>query len=309
MPFLHPKFAARCGHRALISYIPDFEYTEVASYEYDAWGNILSQSGSMAEKNPLRYRGYYYDSETGFYYLQSRYYDPANRRFVNADTYASTGQGFAGTNMFAYCNNNPVMYTDPAGESIIAVIIGVIVGIGLAVGLSGCTTTNPYPDAPPDFVYYPAEARRDGNQAGPNCYGYVSGNELFIDPGTFALSQGRYFSPMRESIDQPYTREIMIASVATDCSARGRSVRVLTSPSGIRDGEQLVVCKLYEGGTNYHFAMQLSDGSWADKFGTDASRWNEIDGLADTWTITSGNKTWVFDSPSIYFAFGPITGG
>ena len=89
----------------------------VAAYEYDAWGNILSQSGSMADKNPLRYRGYYYDAETGFYYLQSRYYDPANRRFINADTYASTGQGFVGTNMFAYCNNNPVIYADPTGAA------------------------------------------------------------------------------------------------------------------------------------------------------------------------------------------------
>ena len=47
----------------------------------------------MAGINPLRYRGYYYDTETGFYYLQSRYYDPEHRRFINADTYASTGQG------------------------------------------------------------------------------------------------------------------------------------------------------------------------------------------------------------------------
>ena len=92
--------------------------SEVASYAYDAWGNILSQSGSMADKNPLRYRGYYYDSETGFYYLQSRYYDPANRRFINADSYASTGQGFIGTNMFAYCNNNPIRYADHNGRSL-----------------------------------------------------------------------------------------------------------------------------------------------------------------------------------------------
>ncbi len=63
----------------------------VANYEYDAWGNILLQSGEMASINPLRYRGYYYDTETGFYYLQSRYYDPVNRRFINADSYASTG--------------------------------------------------------------------------------------------------------------------------------------------------------------------------------------------------------------------------
>ena len=61
-----------------------------ATYTYDAWGNVLSQSGSMASTNPLRYRGYYHDSETGFYYLQSRYYDPATRRFINADSYAST---------------------------------------------------------------------------------------------------------------------------------------------------------------------------------------------------------------------------
>ena len=88
----------------------------VANYEYDAWGNILSQSGELAYINPLRYRGYYYDVETGFYYLQSRYYDPANRRFINADSYASTGQGFVGTNMFAYCGNNPVSRYDIGGE-------------------------------------------------------------------------------------------------------------------------------------------------------------------------------------------------
>ena len=74
----------------------------VAQYTYDAWGNLLDSGGNLAEVNPLRYRGYYYDNETGFYYLQSRYYDPQNRRFMNADSYQSTGQGFIGTNMFAY---------------------------------------------------------------------------------------------------------------------------------------------------------------------------------------------------------------
>ena len=93
----------------------DQDGAEAAAYTYDAWGNILSQSGSMASANPLRYRGYYHDSETGFYYLQSRYYDPKNHRFINADVYASTGQGFVGTNMFAYCGNNPMCYSDPDG--------------------------------------------------------------------------------------------------------------------------------------------------------------------------------------------------
>ena len=100
----------------LVWYIPNFEYKEVASYTYDAWGNILTATGELAEINPLRYRGYYYDNETGFYYLQSRYYDPENHRFINADGYASTGQGFIGHNMFAYCLNCPVIYTDPSGH-------------------------------------------------------------------------------------------------------------------------------------------------------------------------------------------------
>ena len=94
----------------------DASGAEVASYEYDAWGNILSQSGGMASANPLRYRGYYYDTETGFYYLQSRYYDPATRRFINADVYSSTDSSDAvSCNMFAYCGNNPVFREDANG--------------------------------------------------------------------------------------------------------------------------------------------------------------------------------------------------
>ena len=100
--------------------------TPVASYCYDAWGKILSSSGDLAELTPLRYRGYVYDQETGFYYVESRYYDPAIGRFINADSYASTGAGVIGCNMFAYSNNNPVLYADPAGHSFIltCVIVG-----------------------------------------------------------------------------------------------------------------------------------------------------------------------------------------
>ena len=74
-----------------------------AQYAYDAWGNIIAMSGTLAELNPLRYRGYVYDQETGFYYLQSRYYDPVVGRFISADAYISTGRGTIGCNMFAYC--------------------------------------------------------------------------------------------------------------------------------------------------------------------------------------------------------------
>ena len=87
-----------------------------AEYIYSPWGEIISAEGDLAEINPLRYRGYYYDSETGFYYLQSRYYDPENHRFINADTESSTGQGFIGTNAFVYVLNNPVALADSGGD-------------------------------------------------------------------------------------------------------------------------------------------------------------------------------------------------
>ena len=89
-----------------------------AEYVYSPWGEVISAEGDLAEINPLRYRGYYYDSETGFYYLRSRYYDPENHRFINADSYASTGQGFLGTNTFAYCNNSPIQFSDATGRII-----------------------------------------------------------------------------------------------------------------------------------------------------------------------------------------------
>ena len=97
------------------------QYGEVIRYEYDAWGKPISTYYAATPYhdamyyNPLRYRGYIYDNETGFYYLQSRYYDPVVGRFINSDSYASTGTGVLGYNMFAYCNNNPSNKVDYYG--------------------------------------------------------------------------------------------------------------------------------------------------------------------------------------------------
>ena len=100
-------------------------YTEsgrkILEYTYDAWGNhsvtwtYLTMETLLAGTNPFRYRGYYYDTDTQLYYLQSRYYNPATGRFINADGLVSTGQGLLGYNMYVYCNNNPVMRYDPTG--------------------------------------------------------------------------------------------------------------------------------------------------------------------------------------------------
>ena len=91
----------------------------VVQYTYDSWGKPISVTGTLAStlgvNQPFRYRGYVYDAETGWYYLQSRYYDPSIGRFISADVYLSTGQGVLGHNAFAYCLNNPVNMSDPTG--------------------------------------------------------------------------------------------------------------------------------------------------------------------------------------------------
>ncbi len=100
------------------------------SYTYNSWGKVLSVVGpngtpsltdytNPANINPFRYRGYYYDAENQLYWLQSRFYDPSTGRFINADGYVSTGQGLLGTNMFLYCNNNPVIFADYTGGMLV----------------------------------------------------------------------------------------------------------------------------------------------------------------------------------------------
>ncbi|MCL2540593.1 MAG: RHS repeat-associated core domain-containing protein [Firmicutes bacterium] len=92
------------------------------SYQYDAWGNttILADPLGVANWNPFRYRGYYQDQESGFYYLNSRYYDPEIGRFINADDpvvlFLTAGM-CGGANLYAYCGNNPVMRVDYSGYS------------------------------------------------------------------------------------------------------------------------------------------------------------------------------------------------
>ena len=101
-----------------------------AKYTYDAWGNILSVTdgqgndvsgnpGHIANVNPLRYRGYYFDQETGFYYLHTRYYDPKAGRFINADNpglVTTSPMALSDKNLFAYCDNNSINRSDNSGH-------------------------------------------------------------------------------------------------------------------------------------------------------------------------------------------------
>ena len=115
--------------------LSDTNGTVVVEYAYDAWGNPLSVTGTgsstIGQKNPFRYRGYFYDIETGLYYLQSRYYSPKIGRFVCADSQLNVENNLLGCNLFAYCNNNPMQYSDPDGHLpflLITAAIGALVG-------------------------------------------------------------------------------------------------------------------------------------------------------------------------------------
>lgn len=112
----------------------------VAKYEYDAYGNIISiyedSNDDFAKLNPIRYKGYYYDIETRLYYLQSRYYDPEIGAFISPDSVEYLDyENIGGLNLYTYCNNNPVMYSDGDGHF---AIISFLVGLGIS-SLIGAT--------------------------------------------------------------------------------------------------------------------------------------------------------------------------
>ena len=123
-----------------VMYMVDANGTKVAEYKYDPFGKVITATGSMAAINPIRYRGYYFDTETGFYYLQARYYDPTICRFINADFPEYSNKVSLGdSNLFVYCGNNPVCNEDKNGEWL-NVVIGAVVG-GLIGGIVSAVTS------------------------------------------------------------------------------------------------------------------------------------------------------------------------
>ena len=128
-------FYLRNGQNDVVG-LMDGSGTKMVEYTYDAWGKLISTTGTLATSlgadNPFRYRGYYYDTETGLYYLMSRYYDPEVCRFISADVYMTTGQGVLGGNMWAYCGNNPVVRYEVQGE-----FWNIIIGAAAGAIISG----------------------------------------------------------------------------------------------------------------------------------------------------------------------------
>ena len=103
--------------------IVDGQGNVVASYRYDAWGNILEESGPLADVNPYRYAGYRWDGEVGLYFLRTRYYDPSLGRFVSRDSILGAPANTQTLNTYQYALNNPVRYTDPDGRTAVAAAV------------------------------------------------------------------------------------------------------------------------------------------------------------------------------------------
>ncbi len=138
-----------------ITEIYDAEFGQcVGKYVYDAWGNctIVLDTNGVASANPFRYRGYYYDTETGLYYVKSRYYDPSICRWISPDiseTLSGDFEDHAQYNLYAYCFNNPVVFTDETGEwpdwatklvAVVAVAAVVVAATAVTVSTFGASS-------------------------------------------------------------------------------------------------------------------------------------------------------------------------
>ena len=244
----------RNGQNDIIG-ILDSTGTQVVSYQYDTWGKLLGISGSQASGvgtlNPFRYRGYYYDTETGLYYLNSRYYDPNTGRYLNADSGVGAGSDILAANVFAYCGNNPVSRFDPSGHAWWHIAIGVacIVAI-VAIVVVSVVTLQPELDladgplavlAEEDFATAAEEAAPEvqkiasegtsdlANQGSTTAlkFSQNTASPNFSDEGTFAgKTNGQLASELRSGVISP-------AKVPVEFVNRGSNSLIVNTRSSL----------------------------------------------------------------------------
>ncbi len=215
----------------------------MVTYTYDAWGELLSVSGTLAstvgEFNRLRYRGYYYDTESGMYYLQSRYYDPELGRFISEDDpIYHEGETGAAANLYAYCENNPVMNVDYYGYRPVQ-------WVNRCVAVSDFSIIS---NKPVSFTF--------------NCYGYAIGVYKWINPGHFS-KQNNY---------NTYVNVDTIAKrVMDDIKALKRSGKIVSGPNyKTGSNEYLIAIRVTAKNYwfyDYHFMRRASNGQWSFKAG------------------------------------------
>ena len=224
------------------------------TYTYDAWGKLIGKDGtssdyaSIYEYNPLTYRGYIYDSETGFYYLQSRYYDPTIGRFLNADDVVFLGMSKTiDWNLYVYCCSNPVNCANSTGKLWWFLIP--IAGVALTL-LTGCSSGKYAPQ-------YNTLYKDPPNKANYNCYAYSLGiTNRRINPGHFS---GKSLS---------LNIDILKDNVLADLKELGYKKKIVGQKYKPSRRETMIA--LRTGPNDYHFMLRMSDGSWTHKPGRTA---------------------------------------
>ena len=205
--------------------IYDSNYKEVCSYNYDAYGNILSikdntgkditDTSNVAIINPFRYRSYYYDTENNLYYLNSRYYSPKMGRFINCDTIVSTTAKMKDYNLYAYCSNNPVNQVDSNGKfgKLIGSLLSRISGVfEKTVGLFGST----------NYVSHSVDIPYSGvNHVIPFVGGYQSSVDAKLSTGDVSSESFIQFS--KEKTDTGTTRGVKIGPAGVSISSDRKS--------------------------------------------------------------------------------------
>ena len=289
----------------------DMQGDIAARYVYDAWGDIVSVTDAngnaitdqnhVANQNPIRYRGYYYDTESGLYYLNSRYYDPVTCRFINADGYVSTGQDITGFNMFAYCGNNPVNRADSSGEFWFTALCVVAIITVCAVAFSGCSQQTSQPTSSggstkrKDLATAPNLNRSSASPGSYNCYGNALGKQIVANPSGYKPgdSTRKTFEAVKKDVGPNNIREL--TSINDSINANEFKVAMKCGP------------------TDYHF-MRLTENGWYNKSGTAPGLYvNQGVVSADVWYAmwTNNGQTYVgnpqrgypyYDDETIYFA-------
>lgn len=282
----------------------------MVEYTYDSWGQKKTITGSMAGNlgyyNPFRYRGYVFDEETQMYYLNSRYYYPELRRFINADKYLISGNKLLSTNMMAYCLNSPINNFDASGCSLISAIILFLLLGATSMALTGCnsqTAQAPVSEVGAAKPYSKMAGSNDRNS--PNCYSYAIGASSNRQPGGMS---GIYPTKWNDVYD-------VAKSVEADLVEEGYSVRCIEGSSApVNANEWRIAFRVgttpygvFKNGTyayDYHFMVQTNTGQWAEKHGIggDSILW-DIGQTPDTIPWTLGGVPY-YDSDILYYAIG-----
>lgn len=277
--------------------IVDSSNALVVKYYYDAYGRIiktLDTSGiNLSNINPFRFRSYYQDNETGWYYLNSRYYNPLTNRFITMDEieYLGASGSVLSYNLYSYCENNPIIRIDSEGDAWWIIIpVAIIV-----LGLTGCSSSS--------FGAARAYKSVKGGPNTPNCYAYAIGLNRAINPGNLS---GK--NPKFNDVDA------VASAVISDLKAIGRSARKISGVNAsIKSNEYRIALRcgkkpyandiygrpLYD----YHFMVQHNDGRWSEKHGTRGNSILHASGKNPnniSWDL--GNLINYYNSKIIYLA-------